>query len=362
MPFSRFDHVCMAEALRLAKKGEYTTHPNPRVGCVIARQEQMVGKGWHQVAGGPHAEIEALNDAPDDVEGATAYVTLEPCSHHGRTAPCIDALIKSRIARVVIAAGDPNPLVNGRGVELLRAAGIEVDGGLMAGQSEELNAGFFKRMRQGLPWVRVKSAISLDGRTALRNGDSMWISSDESRRDVQQWRGRAGAILTGVGTVVADNPRMTARLEGSHRQPLRVIADSQWRTPVTSQILSDPGNVLVAGRHDVSVPAPLKETGVTCIGLPTRNDRICLTELLRALAEKEVNEVQVEAGSVLCGAMLGDRLVDEILVYQAPILLGDGGPGPFAIGPLESMQDRTHLTVLETVSLGPDIRIRIRPE
>ena len=232
----------------------------------------------------------------------------------------------------------------------------------MSNESGELNAGFFKRMRQGLPWIRVKTAISLDGRTALNNGESMWISCEESRRDVQRWRARSSAILTGIGTVLADNPRMTARLEGLKRQPTKVIADSRWRTPADSRILADPAAVLIAGGSAVRVPDALVKTGVECLPVYSTEGGLSLSDLLSKLGQLEVNEVQVEAGANLCGALLKEELVDEVLVYQAPLLLGDGGPGPFNFGPLESMQDRTHLKVLETIQLGQDIRIRLVPE
>jgi len=361
MSFSRFDHECMAAALRLARKGLFTTQPNPRVGCVIARNQRVVGQGWHRVAGGPHAEVEALADAGDHAKKSTAYVTLEPCNHHGRTAPCVDALIDAAVERVVIASNDPNPLVNGSGAERLRAAGIEVESGLMESQAIELNPGFFKRMQEGLPWVRVKAAISLDGRTALENGVSKWISSAESRQDVQRWRARSSAILTGIGTVLADDPNMNVRLPDVSAQPLKVIADSRWRTPPGSRILSGPGSALIFGDASVGIPSGLVEQGVSCEPMGLQNGKLPMRSVLGALAKREINEVQVEAGAILCGALLGAGLVDEILLYQAPVLLGDGGVGPFAFGPLESMQERTHLTVLETVHLGCDTRIRLRP-
>jgi diaminohydroxyphosphoribosylaminopyrimidine deaminase/5-amino-6-(5-phosphoribosylamino)uracil reductase len=368
--FSRFDHECMAEALRLARQGLYTTDPNPRVGCVIADGAQVSGRGWHAAAGGPHAEIAALQDAAlrrpgASLRGQTAYVTLEPCSHHGRTPPCADALVAAGIARVVIACPDPNPRVNGGGVARLRAAGVEVQSGLMAEAAAALNCGFLKRMQAGRPWVRVKSAISLDGRTALRSGESRWISGEASRRDVQHWRARSSAILTGIGTVLADDPRLDARLEGAAEsdvlQPLRVVADSRWRTPPGSRLLQDPARTLLAGDRDRPVPAALQALGARCLPLPPRSGRVDLEALLRALAELEINEVQVEAGARLCGALLGAGLVDELLVYQAPVLLGDGGPGLAALGPLESMAERMHLEVLETTRFGDDLRIRLKP-
>ena len=362
MSFSLFDHHCMARALRLASRGLFTSHPNPKVGCVIAGQEQILGEGWHEYTGGPHAEIVALKEAGSSASGSTVYVTLEPCSHHGRTPPCTEALIEAGVWRVVIASGDPNPRVDGEGLERLRQAGIVVETGLMSAEAESLNTGFYKRMREGLPWVRVKAAISLDGRTALHNGDSKWISSEASRQDVQSWRARSSAILTGNGTVMADNPSMTARLDGVRKQPLRVIADSGWNTPVNSKILSDPETALVAGDLTRPVPPELVDTGVNCLPLPASEGRVALKPLMSALADLEINEVQVEAGAVLCGALLKNRLVDELLIYQAPVLLGEGGPGPFAFGPLESMDERTHLTVLEIIQIGTDLRLRLCPE
>lgn len=351
----------MALALRLAERGLYTTDPNPRVGCVIADGQGIAGRGWHERAGGPHAEIAALRDAGRPVRGGTAYVTLEPCSHHGRTPPCVEALLEAGLARVVIASRDPNPEVDGDGVGRLRAAGLEVEVGLMADEAESLNCGFYSRMRAERPWVRVKSAISLDGRTALPSGESKWISGPESRSDVQHWRARSSAILTGIGTVIADDPRMTARVEAPVVQPLRVVADSRWRTPPDSRILERPEEVLLAGDGSRELPAALADLGVHTQSLPASRGGIDLGELLKALARREVNEVQVEAGARLCGSLLQDGLVDELLIYQAPVLLGDGGPGPFQIGPLESMADRTHLEIMGSDRLGDDLRIRLRP-
>ena len=383
MSFSPFDHQCMATALKLAARGLFSPHPNPRVGCVISNGQNILGRGWHEFAGGPHAEIAALRDAREDVKGSTAYITLEPCSHHGRTPPCTEALLSAGVSRVVVASADPNPQVTGQGLKKLRNAGLTVESGLMADEAEALNPGFFMRMRKGRPWVRVKSAISLDGRTALGNGDSKWISSEASRRDVQKWRARSSAVLTGIGTVLADNPAMNVRLDnkqpgqngqnnqpGRHgqdgqlpgRQPLRVIADSRWRTPPGSRILADPATAIIAGTRDVAVPPELEATGAQCISLPAVAGRTDLVALFSRLAEMELNEVQVEAGAHLCGALLKDRLVDELLIYQAPHLLGKGGPGPFNFGPLESMDERTHLKLLESRRLGNDWRLRLEPQ
>jgi diaminohydroxyphosphoribosylaminopyrimidine deaminase/5-amino-6-(5-phosphoribosylamino)uracil reductase len=360
--FSKFDHECMATALQLARKGLFTTDPNPRVGCVIADRDSIAGKGWHEEAGGAHAEIMALRDAGGDARGKTAYVTLEPCSHHGRTPPCSDALVEAGVKRVVIASQDPNPSVNGAGLSQLRAAGIDVETGLMANEAEALNCGFMMRMRVGRPWVRVKSAISLDGRIALQNGESKWISSEASRRDVQQWRARSSAIMTGIGTVLADDPSMDARVSVDVQQPLKVVVDSRWRTPLNSRILAQPERVVIAGDASIPVPGELAGSGAHCLRIESVDGAISLETLLADLAGLEVNEVQVEAGSRLCGSLLRARLVDEMLIYQAPLLLGDGGAGPFALGPLESMADRTHLTLLESVHFGDDLRLRFQPQ
>jgi len=360
--FSRFDHVCMARAFRLARKGMYTTDPNPRVGCVIADSENMISSGYHRAAGGPHAEITALEQAGSAARGSTAYVTLEPCSHQGRTAPCTEALLAAGISRVVIAGSDPNPEVNGKGLSRLADAGVKVEHGLMLQEAESLNPGFLMRMRAGRPWVRIKTAISMDGKTALQSGESKWISSDASRLDVQRWRARSSAILTGIGTVLADNPSMNARIDEDVLQPIRVIADSRWRTPPDSRILRGEADVVVAGSRDVPVPSELETTGAKCLSLPAKDGCIELPALLTALSDREINEVQVEAGSGLAGALLKAQLVDEILIYQAPVLLGSGGAGPFEFGPLESMAERTHLKVLETSHMGSDLRIRLQPE
>lgn len=362
MIFSRFDHECMATALRLARRGMFTTDPNPRVGCVIARGETVIGLGWHEQAGGPHAEVAALKDAGESARGGAAYVTLEPCGHHGRTPPCVEALIEAGIKRVVVAAKDSNPEVNGSGLQRLQAAGVSVEAGLMSTESEALNAGFMMRMKAGRPWVRIKSAVSLDGKTALQNGQSKWISGQASRQDVQRWRARSSAILTGIGTVLADDPAMDARIDQPVRQPLRVIVDSRWRTPPGSRILAGSGAALIAGDSSVAVPEELDAGEARCLPLPARNSGIDLLALLQALAGLEINEIQVEAGVRLCGALLKAQLVDEILIYQAPVLLGEGGPGLFGIGPLESMDERTHLKVLETSQIGDDLRIRLQPQ
>jgi diaminohydroxyphosphoribosylaminopyrimidine deaminase/5-amino-6-(5-phosphoribosylamino)uracil reductase len=358
--FTAFDHECMALALRLARKGLNTTHPNPRVGCVITRNGEIVGSGWHEKAGGDHAEIHALREAGELAQGGTAYVTLEPCSHSGRTPPCVDALIAAKVARVVYAVEDPNPAVNGAGMQRLQQAGIEVQSGLMLAQAEELNCGFLKRMRQRRPWVRIKLAQSLDGHIALANGSSQWISGPESRADVQNWRARSDAVLTGIGTVLADNPSLNVRSQKAARQPARVIVDSQWRMPAGARLLGLPGNTIIAGLGARPLPDALAETGAECLVLPARDGRVDLAALLAELARREINEVQVEAGAKLCGALVQLGLVDEVLIYQAPILLGGGAISPFAVPRLDNMDDRVHLNWVDSRRIGRDLRLRLK--
>jgi diaminohydroxyphosphoribosylaminopyrimidine deaminase/5-amino-6-(5-phosphoribosylamino)uracil reductase len=361
MSFDAHDHRCMAEALRLAARGLHSTHPNPRVGCVIAAGGQVVGRGWHATAGGRHAEIAALEDAGERARGATAYVTLEPCNYHGRTGPCTEALIEAGVTRVVSATRDPNPRVDGAGHRRLADAGVRAECGLLAAGAEALNAGFFKRMTSGRPWVRVKLAQSLDGRTALAGGESQWITGADARRDVQDWRARAAAVLTGVETILADDPLLNVRDIDTARQPLRVIADSRWRTPAGARTLGLPGRVLIAGLGERDIPAELASSGADLLPLPGRSGRVDLGALMAELAGLEVNEVQVEAGETLCGALLEAQMVDEILVYQAPVLLGSNGRGPFAFGPLAGMREKVELQWLESGWVGGDLRLRLQP-
>lgn len=361
MSFNEFDYQCMASALQLARRGLKTTHPNPRVGCVISRDGKVLGSGWHKKTGEAHAEINALRDAGDKAAGATAYVTLEPCSHHGRTPPCVDALISAKIARVVFAIEDPNPDVNGSGSERLQKAGIEVQNGLLAAQAKQLNAGFIKRMSEGRPWVRIKLAQSLDGHIGLANGESQWISGPEARADVQNWRARADVILTGIGTVLADDPALNVRNHKNARQPLRVVVDSHWRVPANAGLLKLPGKVLIAGLHENPVPEALKKSAAECMVLPPDQGRVDLPALLDELGQRSCNEVQVEAGSTLCGALLQMRLVDELLIYQAPVILGGGAVSPFALPRLDNMQDRVHLEWIDSRRIGKDLRLRLKP-
>ena len=361
MSFSAFDHKCMASALQLARLGLESTHPNPRVGCVITREGQVVGKGWHKKAGEAHAEINALREAGDSAAGGTAYITLEPCSHTGRTPPCVDALISAKIARVVFAINDPNPDFDGSGLQRLQQAGIDVQSGLMAREAEELNTGFLKRMRHGLPWVRIKLAQSMDGHIALSNGSSQWISGSESRADVQHWRARSDAILTGIGTVLADDPSLNVRKNEATRQPVRVIVDSHWRTPVNARLLALPGQVLVAGLEDQPAPDELKASVARCVGMPSSDGRVDLKAVLHELAERGINEVQVEAGATLCGSLIQQGLVDELLIYQAPIVLGGAAMSPFALPRLDNMDNRVHLEWVDSRYIGKDLRLRLKP-
>lgn len=361
MSFTAFDYQCMAVALQLARKGLKTTHPNPRVGCVISNDGQVVGSGWHQKAGEAHAEINALREAGEKAAGGTAYVTLEPCSHSGRTPPCTAALIKAKVARVVFALEDPNPEVNGDGFRQLHEAGIEVQSGLMAAQAEELNPGFLMRMHRGRPWVRIKLAQSMDGHIALANGSSQWISGPESRADVQNWRAQSDVILTGIGTVLADDPSLNVRNCENARQPTRAIVDSQWRMPANARLLGLPGDVLIAGLSENPIPQALKETGAECIALPAAAGRVDMQALLLELGRRGFNEVQVEAGATLCGTLVQQGLVDEVLLYQAAIILGGGAVSPFATPRLDKMEDRVHLQWVDSRRIGQDLRMRLKP-
>jgi diaminohydroxyphosphoribosylaminopyrimidine deaminase/5-amino-6-(5-phosphoribosylamino)uracil reductase len=351
------DNHWMAQALRLAEQGLYSTSPNPRVGCVLVADGKIVGSGWHRRAGEPHAELHALREAGDKARRATAYVTLEPCSHHGKTPPCADALIAAGVARVVVAVQDPNPLVAGAGIARLTAAGIAVECGLMEGVARELNAGFFARMIRGTPWLRSKVAMSLDGRTALANGVSQWITGEAARKDVQQWRARSCAVLTGIGTVLADDARLNVRDIATERQPLRVVLDSKLRMPLTAQMLQG-GNVLVyAAVHDAEKIAALEKAGATVSVLPDGKGQVDMPAMLRDLARRGCNEVLLEAGSILNGAMLRAGLVDELVLYIAPQLLGDRARGMAQLGELMSLDQRINLRWQDMRQVGNDMRI-----
>ncbi|MDT8281243.1 MAG: bifunctional diaminohydroxyphosphoribosylaminopyrimidine deaminase/5-amino-6-(5-phosphoribosylamino)uracil reductase RibD [Gammaproteobacteria bacterium] len=362
----------MQRAIRLAKKGQYTTQPNPRVGCVVVKDGDIVGEGWHQVAGAAHAEVIALARAGSAAKGATVYVTLEPCSHTGKTPPCADALIKAGVKKVITAMIDPNPQVAGSGVKRLQDAGIVTQSGLLEAQARELNPGFIKRMESARPFVRIKMAMSLDGRTAMASGESQWISSEASRNDVQRLRAESSAILTGIETVLVDDPSMNVRLSaqqlgietqadqvaGQVRQPKRIVLDSQFRMPSQAKIFSVEGQCIVYTTVNVENPGDYPFMIETC---DSQDGRIDLHWLMKDLAEKEINLLHVEAGSVLCGALLKNDLVDEIIIYMAPHIMGDAAKGLFNLPGLERMKDRISLHIKDVRSVGNDIRITAQP-
>ena len=361
MSFSAVDHGMMARALQLAERGLWTTSPNPRVGCVIVRDGVIVGEGWHEKAGEPHAEVHALRAAGDLARGATAYVTLEPCSHYGRTPPCAEALIAAGVSRVVAAMRDPNPLVAGKGLAMLEAAGIETACGLLENEARELNIGFVSRMTRGLPWVRLKVAASLDGKTALNNGVSQWITGPEARRDGHAWRARACAILTGIGTVRDDDPSLTVRDVVTTRQPLRVIVDSKLETPLDAKILQG-GPVLIAAAVNLENRAKLlMDAGAEVIILPNPQGKVELRDLLQALAKRGINEVHAEAGFKLNGSLLREGLVDEFLIYLAPCLIGHDAAGLFNLPALTSLDGKQRLQIRDLRQVGADIRVLARP-
>lgn len=349
----------MADALRLAERGYHTTQPNPRVGCVIAQGDAVVGQGWHVRAGGPHAEVFALREAGDRARGATAYVTLEPCGLHGRTPPCADALIAAGVARVVIACEDAFQREGGA-IERLRAAGIEVVSGLMRDAARELNIGFFMRVERGRPFVRLKLAASLDGRIALASGVSKWVTAEAARADVQRWRARSSAILTGTGTALADDPSLTVRLETDFTPPLRVVLDRHLRVPSVSRLLSDglaPTLVLHDARHE---PSAACAPHVQYQGVAEGAAGLDLDAVMAQLARRGVNEVLVECGSRLAGALVRGGLVDELLLYQAPVLLGgDAQPMIDSLG-LRQLDRRPAFRVIERRQFGDDQRLRLR--
>ena len=360
MSFSAVDHGMMARALQLAERGLWTTTPNPRVGCVLARDDEIVGEGWHAKAGEPHAEIHALRAAGELARGTTAYVTLEPCSHHGRTPPCAEALIAAGVTRVVAAMGDPNPLVAGKGLAMLQAAGIVTASGLLESEARELNIGFGAGMRRGRPWLRLKAAGSLDGKTALNNGVSQWITGPDARRDGQRWRARACAILTGIGTVRDDDPQLNVREVETSRQPLRVVVDSKLETPLTAKILRG-GPVLVAAAVDDEKKANLlRAADADVLLLPNAGGKVDLNALLVELARRGINEVHAEAGFKLNGSLLREGLVDELLLYLAPCLIGHQASGLFNLPELTSLDGKCRLAIRDLRQIGEDIRLITR--
>ncbi|PTR07186.1 diaminohydroxyphosphoribosylaminopyrimidine deaminase [Nitrosospira sp. Nsp5] len=358
--FSSADHAYMSQALQLAEKGLYGTSPNPRVGCVIVRDGRVVGSGWHERAGQPHAEINALNAAGTAARGATAYVTLEPCSHHGRTPPCAEALIKAGIAKVVTAMTDPNPLVAGGGCELLKQAGMEVQTGLMEAEARALNIGFVARHTRKRPWVRVKIAASLDGKTALSNGSSQWITGEAARRDGHRFRARSCAVLTGIGTILADDPQLTVRHVETSRQPLRVIVDSRLEIPVDARVLHGDGELVFTATASEEKIEALRDVGARSIVMPDKNDNIDLVGMMRTLADFEINEVMVEAGSKLNGALIHAGLVDELVIYLAPYLIGDVARGMLKLPELTDLAGKHALMIHDLRMVGPDIRVIAR--
>lgn len=371
MNWSELDNQMMNRAIQLARKGFYTTRPNPSVGCVIVKDNHIVGEGYHQKAGGPHAEVHALRMAGEFARGATAYVTLEPCSHYGRTPPCALALINIGVKRVVVAVEDPNPQVGGRGIQMLRDAGIEVDVGLHRDEAYALNLGFMKRMESGLPWVTVKLAASLDGKTALSNGVSKWITGPEARRDVQRLRLRACALVTGIETVLADDPSLNVRYselgslssqlsEAQILQPLRVILDSRCRMPITAALLAIESPILLVSTEPYS-PAFVAQlpAHVTCLQLPAIEGRISLPALLSYLG-KSCNQVLIEAGAILAGAFIGAGLADELVLYQAMKILGAQGRNLLELPDYQMMADIPTLKLVDERKVGADMRFTLR--
>jgi len=355
----------MRRALSLAAKGLYSADPNPRVGCVLVKADTIVGEGWHVRSGTAHAEINALRQAGAAAAGATAYVTLEPCCHHGRTGPCTDALIQAGVTRVVSAMADPNPRIGGRGLRILRDAGIELETGLLADEAAELNPGFISRMTWGRPFVRCKIAASLDGRTAMANGESKWITGSQARNDVHRLRARASAVLTGSGTVATDEPSLNIRLAGlPARQPLRVMLDTQYRVPATNHFFSIESPTLVVGAltaPDPYVRALPAHAEVISAGRASCGSGVNLGRALSLLADREINEVHLEAGATLTGAFLAARLVDEVVVYLAPVVMGDMARGMFHLPGLERMQDRIGLRTVSATPIGQDLKLVLRP-
>ncbi len=362
------DEIFMARALKLAQRGRFTTHPNPNVGCVIVRDGEIVGEGFHYRAGEPHAEVHALRMAGDKARGATAYVTLEPCSHHGRTPPCCDALIAAGVTRVVAAMQDPNPQVAGRGLYRLKQEGIEVSHGLMMNEAEALNKGFLKRMRTGFPFVQLKLGASLDGRTAMASGESQWITSGESRRDVQRFRAQSSAILTSSATVLADDPSLTVRWneldadtqalypEDALRMPTRIVIDSQNRVTPNHKIIHQPGETWLARTQPDDRHWP---EGVMQLPVPAHNGHLDIVVLMMLLGKRQVNSIWVEAGAELSGALLQAGVVDEIVLYIAPKLLGNDARGLFALPGLEKLADAPSLRFSEIRPVGPDLCLRL---
>ncbi len=360
--FSDSDRAHMVRALQLAERGRYSAHPNPMVGCVIVHGGEVVGEGWHAVAGEAHAEIHALQAAGERADGATAYVTLEPCVHHGKTPPCTRALIEAGVTEVVAGLKDPDPRVSGAGFAALAEAGIHVRQGLMAAQIENLLRGFVKRVAGGRPWVTLKIAASIDGRTAMADGQSQWITGPEARMDVQKLRAASGAVLTGIGTVLADDPSLTVRdasLDTRGRQPLRVVLDNGLRMPLSAEMLVLPGKTLVYCTRDDD-RGPLIDAGAEVIRVEERNGNVDVAAVLEDLGAREVNDVLVEAGPVLSGSMLDGGYVDELVIYQAPHIMGSETLGMFQTPGWTELSDRRALVITDVTPVGADTRITAR--
>ena len=349
----------MAHALQLAERGLYTAHPNPMVGCVLVRDDKVVGEGWHEVAGEAHAEINALNAAGDKARGATMYVTLEPCSHHGKTPPCADALIESGVAEVVIGLQDPNPEVNGIGFGALAAAGIQTRVGLMQDEVEKLLRGFLSRVTRGMPFVRLKVAASLDGCIAMSNGESQWITGPEARSDVQRLRASSGAVLTGIGTVLADDPSLTVRdeaIDAGGKQPLRVVLDNDLRMPLSAEMLALPGQTLIYCTADQK-RQPLTDAGAEVVRVGCDDGLVDAKAVLADLASREINDVLIEAGPALAGYLITNALVDELVIYQSPHIMGSETMGMFLTPKWTGLADRLALDITDVRNIGSDTRI-----
>jgi diaminohydroxyphosphoribosylaminopyrimidine deaminase/5-amino-6-(5-phosphoribosylamino)uracil reductase len=360
LDFSLEDHAFMVRAIELTRRGRNTCTPNPSVGCVIVKDGRVIAEGWHERAGEPHAEARALASASESVAGATVYVSLEPCSHHGRTPPCADALIAAKVARVVAALEDPNPLVMGRGARRLRDAGIRVDVGLLADEALEAHRGFVWRMTRGRPWMRIKAAASLDGRIALANGASRWITSEEARRDVHELRARSCAMLTGIGTVLRDDPALTVRHVACERQPRRVVIDSRLDMPLDAKILVGEAPIVMTVSDDAGRRAALEARGVEVVRVPNEGEKSDLAAVARLLAERGFNEVTVETGGKLMGSLVRAQVVDELVIYYAPLLLGDKAQSLFALPQWSSLDEAPRLRIVDVARLGPDLRVTAR--
>jgi diaminohydroxyphosphoribosylaminopyrimidine deaminase/5-amino-6-(5-phosphoribosylamino)uracil reductase len=357
--FTSSDHAFMSRALELARRGLQTATPNPRVGCVVVRDGQVVGEGWHRRAGEPHAEIVALGEAGGRARGATVYVTLEPCSHFGRTPPCVDALVEARVARVIAAMEDPNPQVNGRGLARLRDAGVDVRCGLLQHEATELNIGFVSRMTRARPWVRVKLAASLDGLTALPDGTSRWITGEEARRDGHAWRARACAVLTGIGTVRDDDPRLDVRLVETPRQPVKVVVDSHLEIDLEANVLKGAPAWLACAVDNPEKARELRDRGCEVIVMPDAHGKVDLAALMAELAVRGLNEVHVEAGHKLSGSLVRAGVADELLLYVSPSLLGEG-LGMFRLEAPPELERRRTLRFTDVDRVGADLRVIAR--